>query len=142
MYAAQVAMKGLGRVQKVRSRAGRCECRGQLLADHPGLADAGDDHAAARRTDELDRLAKAAVKLLGQRGHRSRFDGDDLAAEAERFRVALFAEDLRAEIGTRSQASWTTTDFGECDRLVVAIERPSARHMRTASGTSAARPVI
>ena len=44
--AAQVAVKGFGRMEEVGARAGRGERGGDLLADQAGLAHAGDDHAA------------------------------------------------------------------------------------------------
>ena len=60
--AAQVAVKGLGRMQKVGPRAGRGQRGGNLLPDQAGLAHAGDDHAALAGEQQLHGLAERCVE--------------------------------------------------------------------------------
>ena len=55
-----------------RGRAGRGEGRGDLAADMAGLAHAGDDHAAARAVDEIDRGDEGAAEPVVDGGRRAR----------------------------------------------------------------------
>jgi len=53
-------MRGLARVNEECRRAGRGECRRELLADMPALADTCDDDAAAGRGDGVNGLGESS----------------------------------------------------------------------------------
>ena len=77
--AAQIAVKRLGRVQKMGRRA-RGRKRGRdLLADQPGLAHAGNDRAALAREQQLDRLAERGVQAIRNLPNAGRLAAHDLA---------------------------------------------------------------
>ena len=85
MNAAQVAVKRLGRVQKVGPRAGRGKRGRDLLADQPGLAHAGDDRAALAREQQLHRLAERGIEAVRNLPNAGRLAAHDLAGSAELF---------------------------------------------------------
>ena len=62
LHHAQIAVARLGRMDEGGRLAGRGEGRGDLPADVPGLAHAGDHDAAARRGDPLDRTGKSCAE--------------------------------------------------------------------------------
>ena len=64
---AQVAVRGLGRMDEQRRRAGRGEGGGDLAGDLAGLAHAGDHHAAGGARQQLHRVGEAAGQAGGQR---------------------------------------------------------------------------
>ncbi len=56
---AQVAVRGLGRVDEQRRRAGGGERGGDLAGDQAGLAHAGDHHAAGGARQQIDRVRRS-----------------------------------------------------------------------------------
>ena len=85
MDAAQIAVNRFGRVQEMAPRAGRSERGRQLLPDQSGLADAGDDHAAAAKVERIDRVAKLHVQPVGDSRQGLRLELDDFARVAKLF---------------------------------------------------------
>ena len=65
---AEVAVARLARVDEEGGRAGRGEGGGDLAADVAGLAHAGDDHAAARLADQVDRRDEGGAEPVADRG--------------------------------------------------------------------------
>ena len=61
-------MARLARMHEHGRRAGGGEGRGDLAGDVTGLADAGDDHAAAGVADGRDRGGEVIAKTVAQRG--------------------------------------------------------------------------
>src|ERR1044072_4578059 len=52
-------------MQERRGRSGRGERRGDLTGDQPGLAEAGDDDAALRVVQDLDRAREGGTEGVG-----------------------------------------------------------------------------
>ncbi len=77
---AEIAMAGLGSMHEKRRGAGGGEGGGELAADMPALAHAGDDDPPARILDQphrpLDTFAERAVQGIEQGGQPGRLDGE------------------------------------------------------------------
>src|SRR5206468_4377220 len=75
-----IAMGALGRVQKDGRSPRRGERRGDLPADEPGLADAGNDDAARRVRDQRDRTGERFAQPILDRGQRLALEPHDTSA--------------------------------------------------------------
>src|SRR5690606_11845534 len=80
---AEVAVRGLRRVQEEGGGARRGEGRRQLGADMPRLADAGDDQPARTRLDEADGLDQVVIEAVAQERHGLDFLIDDRSGSLE-----------------------------------------------------------
>ena len=77
---AEVAVARFARMHEQRRRAGRGEGRGDLAPDMAGFAHAGDDDAALRGADQLDRGGEGRAQPVAQ-GARERVDAAALGVE-------------------------------------------------------------
>ena len=82
----EVAVDRLGGVEEEGGGARRGERRGDLLADDPALADAGDDDPARRPVEERDGGVESAVEAVGEGADRGGLDLEDAAGFAARGR--------------------------------------------------------
>ncbi len=85
MNAAQIAVKRLGRMQKMGRRARRRKRGGNFLPDQPGLAHAGDDRAALAGVQQLDRLAERGIQTVRNLPNAGRLAAHDLSRRAKLF---------------------------------------------------------
>ena len=69
---AEVAVARFARMHEEGRRSGRGEGRRDLAPDMAGLAHAGDDHAALRAADQLDRGDEGAPEPVADGGRRAR----------------------------------------------------------------------
>ena len=65
---AEIAVARFARMHEQRRRAGGGEGRGDLAPDMAGLAHAGDDDAALRGADQVDRGGEGRAQPVAQRG--------------------------------------------------------------------------
>ena len=79
----EVAVQGLGRVQEERRSPGAGEGRGDLLADHAGLAHPRHDDLALARPNELGRPGEGRVEAGLEARDRVRLEPHDLARRGQ-----------------------------------------------------------
>ena len=120
---AEVAVHALGGMQEHRRRAGRRERRGDLAADEPGLAHAGDDHAA-RGSCAISDTARAKASPS-----RSSTGRERLALEADHAAPAL--EDLARGSSSRRSCGHASA------RRTYALGRPAPTRRAPCSSSSA-----
>jgi hypothetical protein len=72
----EIAMDGLGGMEKNRRGSGAAQRRDHLARYVAGFADTGDDDFAGMIDDQLDRADESAVQPFGGTGERGRFDFD------------------------------------------------------------------
>src|SRR5687767_10141393 len=85
MNSAQIAMKGLGRMQEMGACAGRSKCGRDLLPDQSGLAHARDDRAAFAGEQQLYRLAERGIEPIRNLPNPGRLAAHDLARSPKLF---------------------------------------------------------
>ena len=83
-------MGGFGGMHEVGRGAGAGEGGGDLARDVAGLADAGDDDAAAAGENQRDRPGKAGVEAVDQAGDGLRLDAQHPFREFQRLRIGFF----------------------------------------------------
>jgi hypothetical protein len=82
----RVAVNRFGGMQKMRSIAGRGKRGGELLANVPGLAHAGNDQIAFEAVDHANRTEEIRVELLDERSQSAGLGSHYLAAQPQDFR--------------------------------------------------------
>ena len=90
LHHAEVAMAGLGRMDKHSRRAGGGQRSGDLAADVATLAHAHDDDSAPTGQHQCHRLGELGTDPAGQSQHRRRFNFKGLAGKGLRlFRIKV-----------------------------------------------------
>jgi hypothetical protein len=81
---ANIAMYGIGRMEKDRRRASAAKGSGNFLSDESRFADTGDDNFTARLGENGDGFFKRCTEAGGEIGEGSGFGGEERASGGER----------------------------------------------------------
>ncbi len=102
---AQIAVNPFGRMEEEGRGAGRSHSRGNLLADQPRLAHAGDHHPPlAGAGSSRPPRSKLAIDPVGQSQHRLGLDPQDLARRHPAYRLMFSTLTLTASLTMASMA--------------------------------------
>ncbi len=108
---AQIAMAGLGWVDKMRGRTGRGKGGGHFARDVAGFAHAGNDHPSGGIQQGVNRAVKAVVQIGGQLAepilfHRNHAAGDILKTCHEWAKMSVSGQPAKsslARVGRKSK---------------------------------------